>query len=261
MPDGGGQTSTTETGPPSYVKPYVIGDEKKGITGVLPEAQRLYESSSPSYFPGSTVAGFNPAQLQSQEMITQRAGMPSTVDAAQGYLGDVMSGKYLNSNPNSDALSQNIWGQVAPRVQGAFTGAGRSGSGLEAINLQDQFTNSLAPQMFNQYNQERGFQQQAAGMAPGLDLAGYQGAGMLGQVGLQQQQQAQTGINADIQRHNFEQNLPQNKLNQYLAAIYGAPGSTSSTSTPGASPLQMLLGGLLGAGGMATGILGVPGVM
>jgi len=266
MPSGGDQTSTTTTEPPSYVKPYLVGDPSKGITGVLPEAQKLYESNSPQYFQGNTVAGFNPYQIQSQEMTAARAqqGMDPLNAQAGGYLGDVVGGKYLGGQSLS-GISDSLWSQVQPRVNSAAGLVGRGGSGAHEGVLGREFTNALAPYAFNQYNQERGMQQQAAMGMPGFTGAtqgqDYLNAGMLGQVGQQQQQQSQLGINADINKWNYEQNLPQNKLNQYLAAIYGAPGSTSSTSTPGPSTMQTVLGGLLGLGGLGTGILGIPGVM
>ena len=49
MPSGG-QTSTTtqQSGPPAYLQPYLQYGAK--------QAQQLYQSPSPSYYPGSTVA-------------------------------------------------------------------------------------------------------------------------------------------------------------------------------------------------------------
>jgi hypothetical protein len=93
---------------------------------------------------------------------------------AQGYLGNVLSGQYLNpaSNPHLGALQQSIWEGVAPAVSSVFSRAGRgssaSDSGLGGA-LTRGFTSAMAQPLFAQYNQERGFQQQAAQMAPAAD--------------------------------------------------------------------------------------------
>lgn len=119
---------------------------------------------------------------------------------ASGYLGNVISGQYLNpgSNPHLGALSDSIWEQVAPNVSSMFSRAGRgtsaSDSGLGGA-LTRGFTSAMAAPLFAQYGQERGFQQQAAGMAGQVDatsslpleqyLERMRGLATLGQQGTQ----------------------------------------------------------------------------
>lgn len=266
---GGDQSSVQRTEPPSVAIPYIQGQPAKGnkpaIPGVLPEAAALYQSDKPSYYPGQTVADFTPAQLQAQQQGTALATASNPLaDTSQGYLGDVIGGKYLGGQslqPVSDAL----WGQVSNKVNSAAALAGRVGSGAHDAVLSREFTNALAPYAFNQYNTERGLQQQAALGAPSVtggflqqDLSK---TGLLGDIGNQQQTQAQNLINADVNKWNFNQNVDQQKLDNYLRAVYGVPGSTSYSTTPGPSTGQQVLGGLLGLGGLTTGILGIPGIL
>jgi hypothetical protein len=109
-----------------------------------------------------------------QQYQTDMANPNRLAPQASSYLGNVISGQYLNpsSNPNLGALSDSIWEQVAPNVSSVFSRAGRgtsaSDSGLGGA-LTRGFTSAMAQPLFNQYNQERGFQQQAAGMAGQAD--------------------------------------------------------------------------------------------
>lgn len=141
---------------------------------------------------------------------------------ARGYVGDVLGGKYLDpsTNPHLGALSSSIWGQVAPQISSVFSRAGRgtsaNASGLGGA-LTQGFTSALAQPLFNQYNIERGLQQDAAGMAAPLDAAS---------------------------------SLP---LEQYLERLRGLAAlgqKGTSTTTATASPLQTMAGIGLTAAGM-----------
>lgn len=248
--DSGGGEQVTRTEPPAYVKPYIVGDPSKNIIGVLPEAQRLYESNKPAYFPGSTVAGFSPEQELGLTGLSNRAMMGSPLnDAAGGYLEDVIGGKYLGG-ASLDPVSEALWGQVAPRVNSAAGLAGRAGSGAHEGVLGREFTNALAPYAFNQYQAERGLQQQAAGMAPQQAAQDYVDLNALLGVGAQRQQQGQAELSDEVARWNFGQNIDQQKLDNFIRAVYGAPGSTTYQSQPSNGGAG-LMGGLFSAGAAA----------
>lgn len=139
---------------------------------------------------------------------------------AQGYLGGVLQGNYLDpsSNPHLSALTDSIWGSVAPQVSSVFSRSGRgtsaNDSGLAGA-LTRGFTSALAQPLFAQYNQERGLQQQAAGMAPSIDAV---------------------------------QSLP---LEQYLERMRGLSTlAQKGTTTQSQSPLQTIAGLGLTAAGM-----------
>src|SRR5258706_6345104 len=97
---GGGQTTsnTTSSGPPAYLQPYLQYGAQ--------QAQQIYNSSQPAYFPGSTVAGQSPATQAALSGTTARAINGSPLNkASSGYLGDVLAGKYLTpGNPYQNAL-------------------------------------------------------------------------------------------------------------------------------------------------------------
>lgn len=87
---GGNQTSTSatsfssETGPWSPQVPYI----KSGFE----EAKRLYEQGPPDYYPGETLAGFDPAQTFAQEAIINYATGPRSVGMQAGAEGALMRG-------------------------------------------------------------------------------------------------------------------------------------------------------------------------
>lgn len=242
MSKGGSDEQVTRTEPPAYVKPYIIGDPKKGITGVLPEAQRLYESDKPQYFPGSTVAPMAPESEIALQGTAARAMAGSPLNAAAGgYVQDVLGGKYLNDgNPLDDALFQSIQSKVAPAVNSAAGLAGRAGSGAHEGVMTRELTNAYAPFAFQQYNTERGLQQNAAAMAPELAAQDYIDLGALKTVGDTRQQQGQAELTDLVNKWNFGQNIDQQKLNNFISAVYGAPGATTYSSTPSTSGNTLL---------------------
>jgi hypothetical protein len=243
MPSGG-QTSTTtqQSGPPAYLQPYL----QYGAS----QAQQLYRSPSPSYYPGSTVANPSNATQASNQMAAARAvnGNPAE-NAGQSYLQGVLGGSYLTpGNPYTAALSQSIEANIVPTVDAQFSMGGRYGSPDHAGTLATSLANAEAPLMYSNYQQERANQQQAAGMAPSYaqqdwqDIAGLQGAGQA------QDQLAQNKVNAGVNRWNYDQNLAGSKLQQYLGLLLnGGFGSLSNTTqtSPGGSVLGSGLGGFL----------------
>ena len=117
------------------------------------------------------------------------------------------------------------------------------------MDLTKSLADAIAPSMYGNYQQERGNQQAAAGMAPGVaatdwqDLAGLQAAGQgMDQYGRQL-------LNSQVDKWNFNQNLPYNKLAQYMGLLLGGNWGTQGTSTTVPSQgggFGGFLGGLLG---------------
>lgn len=95
---------------------------------------------------------------------------------ASGYLSNVISGNYLDpsTNPNLGALTKAVTDPIQSSLSAQFSRAGRGNSGDAARYVSEGMTTGLAAPLFNQYNTERGLQQSAAAMAPGMDAAGSQ---------------------------------------------------------------------------------------
>jgi hypothetical protein len=252
---------------------------KPAIPGILPEAARLYQEHNPSFFPGSTVAQFSPEQTQAQDLTAQRATQGSDVlrSAQQNNLATTR-GDYLYGGQGFNAAFDAAARKINPMMDSAFARSGRAPgtSGLADVAK----TQALGDSFANLYGDERQRQQQASVLAPGLASADYNDYGQLANVGAQKQALGQSNIDEQVARHDFAQNAPYQKLQNFasfLNPVLGAGGTQTSPvfSNPlgqalgaGLSGSQIFknLGGSMGANpswanaGMNAGILGASGV-
>lgn len=214
------------------------------------QAKAIYQSQSPAYYPGSTVANqSNATQAANQGTIARAINGSPTNAAANGYLQRTLSPNFaMQQNANQAALNKSIGDSVIPQVESQFSMGGRYGSPSMGGTMTTALADSIAPQMYGQYQANQQLQQGAASMAPNQAAQDYNDLGQLGQVGAGQDQYAQNQVNANVNHWNYNQNLTQNKLAQYMGLVNGANVGTSSTSTqsqPGGG-IMGLLGGLLG---------------
>lgn len=228
--------------------------QQQFLTTGFNQAQNLLNSPGPQYYPGAAVAPFNTTQNQALGAQTLRAQQGSpVVGAADAQQQATLGGQYLDTgNPADSAVFRNIQSQVQPAVAGQFNGAGRYGSGAMASAETTALTNAYAPYAFSNYQNERGLQQQAATLAPTLANQDYTDIAALGSAGSTEQNQQQQQINAAMQQYAYNQNLPQQKLNQYMGNIQGNYGGTTTSQQPyyNPSPLSQILGGLTAGAGL-----------
>jgi hypothetical protein len=222
----------------------------------MDEAARLYQQASPTYYPGSTVAPFSPEQNQAMDMTRARAmGGNQTMRQAEGYARDVLGGKY-SGDPYEGQVFQNIQQRVLPSVKSQFMGSGRYGSGMQADSAARGLTEAFAPYASSMYQQGLNRMDQAASMAPMFAQNDYADISALGAIGQQRQAMAQDEINDAKARFDFYQELPYNKLGQFMNNIGGNYGGTviGTSKTPQPSMFQQVAGGGLGLLGMAGGL-------
>lgn len=245
---GGGSDKTTQTTSPwTHQVPYL----RYGMD----EAARLYQTQGPKYYPGSTVAGFSNDQKQAFDLGKARAmGGNATMHASENYANDVLSGKYLNSDPYSDNVYQNIQSKVMPSVNSQFMGSGRYGSNLQTDTATRALTESYAPYASQQYQQGLNRMDWAAGMAPTYAAEDWNNINALESIGAQKQGLAQNELNDAINRWDYYQRLPYDKLGQFLNNIGGNYGGTVIGKTPSNQPStgQMVAGGILGLLGLGS---------
>jgi hypothetical protein len=235
------QQSTTTSGIDPNVLPYV--------TWGLEQAQDLYSQPGPSYYPGQTYVGPSSQTTSALNAAEQIAtgGNPLLQGALQQQQ-NVISGQYLGANPYLEAAlrpgqesATQAYNQAIGGTRSNASLAGRYGSGaqnqLESLsqqNLANALTNQAGQAAYQNYAAERGMQNQAAQYAPTLSQAQYQDVNQLlnlGQIGEGYSQQA---LQADIDKYNYEQNLPYQQLANYSGLIQGTPmGQTSTTTSSG----------------------------
>ena len=226
----------------------------------LSEAQRLYDSATPTYFPDQTFV--SPSQ-QTQSALTaaqNRAvmGNPLVPAAQQQYL-DTIQGDFLGAtnpyfqqrfNTAADAAQQAYFDAVN-QINSQASMAGRYGSGA-VDQLQDramsQFGQNLANTAgqlaFENFARERQNQLQAAQQAPAMAATDYSDINQLLNIGQIAEGYQGQALQDAINRFDFQQNIPQQNLQNFLSAAYGAPLGGRTTSQ---IPSGGLLGGLSGA--------------
>ena len=236
---GGGGTSETRSQLDPTVAPFV----QYG----LQEAKGLYQTQTPNYYPGQTFIGPSAQTQSALEAAQNRAlmGNPLLPAAQQQQLGAIQ-GDYLTAgNPYfTQALAgptqqaTQAYNDAIRQAQSTVSQAGRYGSGVSA-DIQNRAANTLANTLANTYGNlayqnyatERGLQNQAVMNAPALAQADYADISQLANVGRTAEDYQKTALQADIDRFNFEQNKPYQKLSAYLGAAYGAPMGQVSTTT------------------------------
>ena len=238
----------------------------------LGEAQRLYDSATPTYFPAQTYV--SPSQ-QTQSAMTAAQNRAITgnplVPAAQEEYLNTIQGDYLGAtNPYfqqrfqtaADAASQQYFDNVN-RINSQASMAGRYGSGA-ADQLQDramsQFGQNLANTAgqlaFDNYATERQNQLQTAQQAPAMAATDYADFNQLLNLGQMAEGYQGKALQDAINRYDFTQNMPQQNLQNFLSAAYGAPlGGQTTSQIPSGGLLGALSGASMGAGlGSALGL-------
>ena len=263
-------TTTTSTIDPT-VQPY--------LSYGLSEAQRIYQSGGPQYYPGQTYVSPSQTTQTGLQALEQRAlqGSP-LVGQAQQQLQGTIGGNYLSGNPffqgaftpaAQAATAQ--FNQAIGDISSAASKAGRYGSGAMG-SLQDrasgqfaqQLTNTAGQLAYQNYADERARQQAATMAAPAMAQADYQDIQNLLSAG--QAREGYTGqqLQSDIARFNYGQQLPQQNLSAFLSSVYGNPmanlRTTTQSGTADTSTLQNVLGTAATLGGLYKNLGGSTGI-
>lgn len=264
---GGGETTTnTVSEPPEWQIPY--------LQGVLEQAKGLYDQGGPTYYPGSTVAGFNPL-LQQSVASTAGAGVVAKGQADQTNMA--LSGLYRAQNPlnnpffhgTADAMirpaTEQLTQQVLPQIGDQFAQAGQFGSSRQGVaegsainNYQRNVLDTLNQFGTNAYGQGLDALARGVTLAPQVQAMQAVPGQLFGQAGDVQRTYEQQLLDAARAKFDYEQAQPYENL-QYYAGLVGNPlGTNATTVGPGQKS-----GGVAGAigGGLTGAMLGaaVPG--
>ena len=207
--------------------------------GLMDTATRLAKGETPAYqptIPTQQVAPFSQQQLTAQNLVTQGIG------GYQQYLdrANVLAGKATDPtayqdflNPYQDYVTSGIEDQFAKAqnqaaAQAVQTGAfGTEREGIQRAELQGQQAETVGQSLAQAYGQAQGMAQQAYG------------------TGAQQQQLAQTGLDAQYRQQLQQMYEPYQRLGFVSDIFQGAPTSASSlamATTPQANPLAQAVG-------------------
>ena len=256
----GDNVETQENEPWSQASPY--------ITDGFKESANLYNNFDPTYYSGTSQAGFSPDQLTAQQGMRDFAvqGAPELMNPAiQGFqqgmdpsMLNVANNPYVNNM--AQAAADRAMGSLQPELAGIRSGAimsGGYGGGRQGIaegnalaGAADSANQAASGIYSGAYGQGLGHQLGTMGQTGALMGAGFQPYANLNISGQQQQMREQALIGDAQAEHDFNMNLPYQQLQNYQAGIagfqpaMGAAGSSTNT-TPGPSALNTI--GTLGS--------------
>lgn len=233
---GGGGKSTTSAQIDPVLRPYV--------TYGLNQARSLYNQPGPGYFPGQTYVGPSQATQTAMNLATQRAtaGSPLLRTAQEQQLATIQ-GRGVNPflagaleaayQPTVEAAQEATRGLQSQASQAGRYGSGAMGQIAErqASALGRGLGQTLSNLSYQSAEAEAQRQAAAIAGAPAMAQADYADIAQLADVGRTQEQYQQMALEDAINRFNFQQNLPQTQLNQFLSQVYGAPQGSQATST------------------------------
>lgn len=261
---GGGGTQKSET-------TFELSPEQRWF---LKQAQPFYEQFAahpPTVDPRSGITPFNELQTQGQRMaLGAIPGMQRLAGAAGAGNEFLTSGQVLRPESNP-ALQQHISGatqpiidqlleQTMPVIRGGYASGGNyggsrqglaeSGATTGAARAVGETTANIANTAYGQ-----GLEAMTRGMALAPNVQSMQLAPGLVKAGVGQQRQSmeQALLSEALAKTREQQMLPASIGREFLAALGAIPGGTqtSTTETPGASPLQTILG----MGSLFTGMM------
>lgn len=233
---GGGGGSTTTTGIDPFLKPYVQFG--------LEEGKKQYQAPGPKFFPGQTYINPSEATQQALQMTQERATAGSPLlRAAQQQQLQTIEGRGVNPflqgalsaayQPTVEAAQEATRG-----LQGQASTAGRYGSGAmgqiaerQAAGLGRGLGGSLSNLAYQSSEAEAARQAAAIAGAPQMAQADYTDIQALLRAGQGGEQYQQAALQDAINRWNYEQQLPQQKLQQFANLFSSAPGGQVTTTT------------------------------
>jgi hypothetical protein len=250
---GGGTNTVTRTELDPVMRPFV----QYG----LEESARLYQNpDTPQYFPGQTFVGPSQQTQAALAAAQQRATMGSPlVPAAQQQALNTVQGNFLGGNPffqgafkGATAGAQTAYQDATQLALSNASRAGRYGSGAMGNALDraggifaNALTDTAGKLAYANYDTERGRQQAMIGAAPGLAGADYTDINQLLQTGQAAEGYQEAAMADAVNRYNFAQQAPYQKLQSYLSGAYGAPAGMQVTQPVYRNQVGNILGGAL----------------
>ena len=240
---------TTEQKPPKWAEPLFRQSAS--------EASKIYDSGAGgNVYQGQTVAGLGDKTQAGISGVQNVAGSLPQTSAAQNYLTDYASGKYLQEgNPYyRDRLANEISDSNA-MIQSQFSGSGRYGSGANTNALAKNTQNMLLSGLEADYNRAQANQLAATQQIDASRNALFQnqlgGQQALIDAGKLEDANKQAQLTADFTKWQSEDMQPWTRLGLLQSAAAGAAGNYGTNTQTSRTPFNPLsaVGGL---GSLAT---------
>lgn len=223
-------------------------------------SQQVGQQFSQNVMPGIASMFAGAGRYSSNQMGSQlgqaQQQYGNTLDnlATQIYGGNYQNERGLQQNALEQLNQQGIasgqaqLGAASQLGQQGFQGLGVQGNAFGQLG---QFGTSALNTMSQAFAQERNNQMQAMGQSPNLANQDFTNIGALAGVGQAQDTQNQNQLTDQVNRFNFNQNIPFNQVTNLNAILNGGlgalSGATQTQSSQGNMLMQLLGGGLMGS--------------
>lgn len=219
---GGSTYDTTKTNDPwAVATPY--------MTDAMRQAEELYRSGTGSeYYPGATTTpmGYDTSTGLNMMRDTAMGGNPLQGASEEGLL-QMMGG---GTNPYLQDMYDMGAKNIGESVNSAFSGAGRYGSGAHTGMLTEGLGNFGTGLFGGAYNADQNRRLEAMRMAPGVSQNRYADAERMMGIGGTVEGYQDRERQADMDRFNFYQQNPYERLGNY-ANLVGTMGGMGGTQT------------------------------
>jgi hypothetical protein len=263
------QTQTTST---------VLSPEQRQLFNIAMPGITEYAAQTPQRYQGSTIAGFDPAQVAGQEGALESAGTQETLarsgaGTTTNWLGP--NALDVTNNPTIqgaiDTATRPIQEQLTryglPAIRASAEQSGNFGSsrqgiaeGLAEEGAYKAMGDATSKIVSGAYDTNVNAQLKALGLLP--STIGTQTAGDLttSGVGDVRQAMAQALLGQDVSNFNWDQLAPYLQSKDIIALASGLPGGStvSTASQPQRNQLTSALGGAAAGASLGTAI--APGV-
>ena len=226
MGKGGNTVTTTSQAIPGFIQ-----DQVRQVFGEV-------ENFRPSSNIVPQVAGFTPTQTTAQNLITNLA-TSNPLGTAKTALDDVVTGQFNVSDPLQRVLDDTISNTVN-NITSQYSAGGRLGSDAFGTALGEGIASGVAPTLANALEADASRKMSAIGMTPSLVSADLGLFGALSGVGTEQRALNQALLDRPAQSVAASNQANQQRINNLIAALGGAPTPTTTTQSKSPSNLDAL---------------------
>jgi len=234
MGKGGSTTQTTTQEIPGFIQ-----DQVKQVFGEV-------ENFTPSSAIVPEVAGFTPNQTSAQTLIKNLA-TGSPLAGSKTALDNILTGEFSVSAPLQTLLDDTL-SKTVNNVTSQYSSAGRLGSDAFGTALGEGIASGVAPTLANALESDASRKLSAVGMMPGILSSELGLLGALSAVGKEEQAFNQALLDRPAQTVAATNQANQQKINNLIAALGGAPTPTSTTQSSSPSNLDAITAAALAFG-------------
>jgi len=224
MGKGGNTVTTTSQDIPPYLRDQII------------QTFGEVENFRPNSNIVPQVAGFTPTQTTSQNLITNLA-TSNPLGTAKTALDDIVTGQFNVSDPLQRVLDDTISNTVN-NITSQYSSGGRLGSDAFGTAIGEGIASGVAPTLANALESDASRKMSAIGMAPSLVSADLGLFGALSGVGAEERALNQALLDRPAQSVAASNQANQQRINNLIAALGGAPTPMSETISKSPSNLD-----------------------